>query len=148
MHYSDSVADIKETLGERGVTLPASPHGSRFDDLASGATSPTESKRPHSRGYSDTSTGSGSRPVSSRGKEFMNNAERTGALATPRNATHAVDDDPLKTPTPHNTAQFFNDSKPVKENDGSQKVKDDDDFYIIGGDAGFDVHFSTSLANS
>ena len=151
MRYSDSVADIKETLGERGVTFPASPHGSRFDDIVSGATSPTESKRPHSRGDSEISSGSGSQPVSSRGKEFMNGTGMTDALATPRNATHPVDDDPLKTPTPHNTAQFFNDFQPVKQNDVSQKVEgndDDDDFYVIGGDGGFDVHSSTSAANS
>ena len=46
-------------------------------------------------------------------------------LATPRKATNSVDDDPLKTPTPHDMAQFFNDSEPVKENDVSQKVKDE-----------------------
>lgn len=148
MRYTDSVAEIKETLGVRGVTFPASPHGSGFDDLASGATSPTESKRPHSRDNSEISSGSGSRPISSHGREFMGDTEMSDALATPRKTTSSVDDDPLKTPTPHDMAQFFNESEPVKENDVSQKVKDGDDFYIIGGDGGFDVHSSTSATNS
>ena len=126
---SDSVSNIKETLGERGVILPASPYSPTVD-TASRPTSSADSRRRQSTDFIESEPGS--RPVSSRGKEISTSLTAPNdQFATPQNATNQGDD-PLKTPTPQNTAQFF--SNPAK-------VKDtDEDYYIVGGDGGFDVH--------
>jgi len=121
---------IKETLGERGVLLPDSPHFSS-GDAASRATSITGSRRRHSADFIENDSEPGS-PVASQGMEIMTEppAAMDDELTTPRNST-MPDNDPLKTPTPQNATQSFA---------SSAKAEDaDEDCYIIGGGNGIDV---------
>jgi hypothetical protein len=144
VRQSESVTNIKEMLGERGVTLPDSPRSSR-DSSADDRTSPRrQSHRRHSNGLTESSN-SESPPVL---KEIIPNpkavddddtgTEYLDALATPRGDSpnlvrQSLIDDPLKTPTPHNTTQFFEDVDEVVTNTVEE------DAYIMGGEAGLDV---------
>ena len=140
---SVSVTNIKETLGERGVMLPDSPHSPRTDDGISPATSPTGYK--HQRSISE---GSASRPpispgLSARGKEILNrprtaddrmdSTERIDSPTT-RRISSPSEEDPLKTPTPYARTQFFDNAAPIT------KKAIEEDVIIVGGEAGLDVH--------
>lgn len=143
MRQSDSVANIKETLGERGVMLPDSPHSSRdgaMEDYASPNISPAELMRRESSASSESYT-SDSRAVS-RDKEILtvhttkeDQTEDQDDLATPR-AFHpsSVDEDPLKTPTPQTVGNIFQEQT---------KTEVEEDCYVIGGENGIDVYPSS-----
>jgi hypothetical protein len=147
IRQSESVSNIKETLGERGIMLPDSPRSSRdsaFEDIVRARGSTQENRR-HSKSMDEASVSS-SRPLSSRGKEILatrgeddDETVYTDALATPRYdarnpAEEAWMEDTLQTPrqattTPHSSVL-----------PQSVKNEDDDNAYVMGGEAGLDVY--------
>jgi hypothetical protein len=122
---SDSVTNIKETLGERGVTLPDSPRLPRNNAL------PFEEVQ-----RASTSTGRSTKRLSDLDEESPDSIDRRhyrtrdpneyDALTTPARE----EDDPLQTPTLKDEKQFF-----------VQTPKIEEDVVVMGGDAGIDVRF-------
>jgi hypothetical protein len=129
LRFSDSVANIKETLSERGIILPESPLTPKPDN-AGLPSSPTDSKHRVSTDF-DIDSKPSSRPISSIENETPTPRKSTSDELSSLQNQADLEDDPLKTPTPKKTAQFFENSANAKG--------EDEDFYIVGGDAGFDV---------
>ena len=150
---SESVSNIKETLGERGVMLPDSPRSSRgslFEESpANGIASEDIGPRRPSI-LSEDSAESTSRPISARGKETLPTArdgdqetENQDALATPQcdelhPVDHMNDEDPMKTPTPGRATPFFSAEPTVT-------TKNEEGVVVMGGDSGLDVVVLTCL---
>ena len=146
VRQSGSVTDIKETLGERGVMLPDSPHSPRASPFEGFYRAPGSNPKTRHR-LSALTEGSLESPgplhISSRGKEILpipkdtstddGEGEYQDAVASQDDrqdpmATQEVDD-PLKTPTLKDEKEFFTET-------GS---KVEDDVFVMGGDAGLDV---------
>jgi hypothetical protein len=147
VRQSESVTNIKETLGERGVMLPDSPRSSRaspFDDAAVNGSISADT-RPHRPDIlSEDSTESTSRSVSARGKEILPHpkdedldTEYQDAVATPQFSPIEYTDleDPMKTPTPVHATPIFS-AQPVQS---SASTESEESAVVMGGDSGLDV---------
>ena len=134
----DSVYDIKETLGERGVVLPESPHNSSHRHSNEFIGEPSSSLAKHRRSFSDSNINRLAQDTSNLHAETEENeSEYHDSLQSPQKQRFSrvePADDGLKTPTLENTRQLNGDSK--------AKEKDADDGIVVGGESGFDVRFS------
>lgn len=139
----DSVSNIKETLGERGVTLPDSPHssGHNSDEFLG---EPSSSQPNHRQSFSESdingfASGTSKRDANSAQVEDDDTTEYHDSLTSPQKERFSriepVDDD-LKTPTLEHPPQLNGESKTEKK---------DEDAVVVGGDAGFDVISSITL---
>lgn len=150
VRQSESVTNIKETLGERGVMLPDSPRSSRaspLDEAEMYGLPSADSKLHRPTILSEDSADSTSRSVSARGKEILltpreddQETEYLDAIATPQidkvnPVEHTNVEDPLKTPTPAQATPFFA-PEPVQSSGAPESEKD---VVVMGGDSGLDV---------
>lgn len=150
VRQSESVTNIKETLGERGVMLPDSPRSSRanpFDEMAVNGIASAESRPLRPVVLSQDSTDNILQSVFVRGKEISQaprenhlETEYQDALATPPlDHMKAVEDtevpDPMRTPTPGHATKFSS----TEPHQPSMPSESEEDVVVMGGDGGLDV---------
>lgn len=132
LHQSESMINIKETLGERGVMLPDSPRESNsppFEQLPRASTSTSRSAKRLSD--LDEEIYGSPRPRNHRVREQKKPeapAESQDTVTTP---SHESSEDPLRTPTLKDDKQFF--AGP------GTKGAEEEDAVVMGGEAGLDV---------
>lgn len=127
----DSTVNIKEALGERGITFPDSPH---YSEQSTSGALPTE-RRSSNVSSDDSRRGSlHVEDVEDQASDGDDEAAAQDEVTIPREDAPEPTplDDPLKTPTPRDFAKIPNES--------SQTAMDEDeDAVIIGGAGGVDV---------
>jgi hypothetical protein len=110
--FNDSLTDIKEALGERGIAYPESPKATSVEDFGSSSTRPLS--------YESVQ----------RVPSIIRLDDVDDDLPTPRPPTRV--EDPLKTPTPQ-TVSFASASTEPKEPETKEHE------FVMGGVNGFDV---------